>query len=60
MHSKAALLMLKGVVTELPQEQQETIAKAVAHIRDFVKETGEEGVIALSLIALELAAAQEE
>ena len=44
------LLMLKGMISEMPKETQDKIKQAVQEIVATIEEFGEEGLIALALV----------
>lgn len=50
---KAARLMMLGAISEMPEEAQEKVNAAADKLREVLKETGDEGQIALSLVAIE-------
>lgn len=51
--SRADLLMLKGVISELPPEQQHDIATAEEALRDVLAKHGDNGLIAFAKVGLE-------
>lgn len=52
---KPELLMLKGLVSEMPEDQQKAVANAKEAIKQLIEQHGEPGFIALCLLSLELA-----
>ena len=50
----AAIYMLKGVISELPVEQRKKIEELQQQITEIVKKEGDIGMIALSVVSLEL------
>lgn len=59
MSQKAALMMMKGVISDLPEGDQETVKKCAQQLRDVIAQHGDYGSIALALVGLEFAAADE-
>lgn len=51
----AQRLLLLGILSELPAEDQVEVREAMAAIRQEVSNFGDHGVFALSLVALEMA-----
>lgn len=56
---KFQLLALRGAVTELPKEEQQRITEIKDAIQRLVKDGGQSGCVALSLVALEIAAEEQ-
>lgn len=52
---QAMLLMVRGVVASLPQEDQDKVKAAADQLRDVINQNGDAGVMALSLVAAEKA-----
>lgn len=55
----AALLMMKGVVSDLPAEAQMKVRACLEQLRAVVTEHGDEGLIALALLGLESSAKED-
>lgn len=53
---RAALLMVKGAVSDLTPEQQLKVADVASKLRALIKGAGDEGQVALALVGAELAA----
>jgi hypothetical protein len=53
------LLMIKGIISDLPEDRQHTIAESYNKIKSIEKEYGEDAVIAIALRGAEFAAAEE-
>ena len=53
---KAVVLMLKGAISELPDEDRAKVIAAAETIRTVVDEAGEHGTLALALCGAEVAA----
>jgi len=54
--NQQVVLMIKGVISELPTEQLAKVNNALAEIRALVQTHGDYGVMAVALIGAELAA----
>lgn len=52
---KAALYMLKGVVSEMEPDEQQKVDSALEKIRAVMSEYGQAGTIAMAMISLETA-----
>lgn len=50
------VLMLKGVISEAPLEVQAKIKDAAQKLRDIIEANGDEGFVAMSLVAAEVGA----
>lgn len=50
---EAARLYMLGAISEAPKEEQEVIHATAEKLREVVKEAGDLGQIALSLVAIE-------
>ena len=48
------LLMLKGLLSDLPVEQQQKIKEITEEFKNKIKEEGENGLLAFTMAALEL------
>jgi len=46
-------LLLKGIISELPEEQQQEIEIAAQKIRDVMNEHGELAIFSLTMVSLE-------
>lgn len=57
-NEQTALLILKGVISDLEPEDQERIREAAARIRQVVAEYDSLGTVALSFVMMETAASQ--
>lgn len=55
MSTQTELLMLKGMISDLPADQQEFIKATKAKILQIIMGNSEVGMIALALVGLELA-----
>lgn len=55
---RAQLLILKGIVAELPEADQTAVKTAKEKIEAVLKELGEPGGIALAMVGLEMAAGE--
>lgn len=55
---QAQLLMLKGIVAEMPPEEQARVSDAKARVSEILKVFGDAGAIALALTALEFQVAE--
>ena len=51
------VLLIKGVISEMPKENQELVYACADTIRTLILDCGEEGRIACALVGAELAAA---
>lgn len=51
--TKAAVLILKGAISELPEETQLAVRQCANELKKLVDKHGECGVIALNLVAAE-------
>lgn len=56
--AKVQLLLSRGIVAGLPNEDQTLIAQAKAKLRKIVEEAGEHGTMALALLGSEIAAGE--
>jgi hypothetical protein len=54
MSNKAELYMLKGMISDMDELDQDMIASYQTSIKDILKEGGEHAVLALTLVALEI------
>lgn len=54
---EATLGLIKGVIFDLPPEDQQKVKACASAIRDAVSESGPFGQVALALVAAEAAAA---
>lgn len=54
--NRVQLLMIKGVISELPQEQQDKINAIATTFRNVIAANGDLGAVALALVGAELAA----
>lgn len=52
----AALLVIKGIIFDLPKDDQDKIAEAAAKINAIVTEYEAAGIMAVALIGAEMAA----
>lgn len=50
----AQLLVLKGLISDMPEESQTKIKETADKIRILVKENGEEGSVAMAYVGLEM------
>ena len=57
---QAQVLLLKGMITELPLESQQKVQDAKEKLSAILKDFGKEGGIALALVGMEIAAAVGE
>ena len=57
MSASAELLMLKGAISELPEERREKIISLREQIKTLVVTHGDDGLIALAIVGAELFAA---
>lgn len=55
---KMQLLMMQGVISQLPKEEQGKVAAIKSALDEIVKAGGDHGILAASLMALEIAAEQ--
>lgn len=55
MDQKLALLVLKGMITELPQEQQDKIKECVEKLTITIKDYGDVGQMAIAIIGATIA-----
>lgn len=53
---KAALLMFKGVISDLPAEEKEKVDAAKAELQVVLEKHGDTGILALQWMMLEMAA----
>ena len=53
---KAALLMFKGVLADLPAEEKAKIDAAKENLSEVMKQHGDAGMLAMQLLMLEMAA----
>lgn len=53
---KQVLIMVRGIIAGLDEEDQVKIKKLAEELRKFVKDNGEHGQMALALIGAEFAA----
>jgi hypothetical protein len=60
MSQHTQLLLIKGAITELSEDQQKSISKAVGELNSVVGAYGDDGIIALSLVALQAAVDSED
>ena len=51
---RAAVLMLKGLISEMPEADRAVIADCAAQLKAIVKDQGDAGLIALALVTAEL------
>ena len=49
------VLIIKGIVSELPDDQREACEEVAEHIRRVIKQAGEVGLLAVALVAAEAA-----
>ncbi len=56
--AKVQLLLSRGIVANLPNEDQTLIAQTKAALRKIVEEAGEHGAMALALLGAEIAAGE--
>ena len=56
MSTPAELLMLKGAISELPEERREKIISLREQIKSLITENGEDGLIAMAFVGAELSA----
>lgn len=56
---KMKVLLLRGLVTQMPPEDQEKVKEAETRFRAILDETGDVGIIALSLIGADMAEEDE-
>jgi hypothetical protein len=49
----AALLVMKGVISDLSQEDQEKIKNTADELRQIINRDRDHGVLALTIVALE-------
>ena len=56
MSTSAELLMLKGAISELPEERREKIISLREQIKTLVVTHGDDGLIALAIVGAELSA----
>lgn len=52
----AQLLMMRGVISELPEEKRAEVHAIAVTIRDAVSAAGDSGLLALALVGAETAA----
>jgi len=60
MNTKEGILMLKGVVSQMPEKDQEEIKEIKTAIRKIVEDGGEHGFLALSIVAPEITLEKED
>lgn len=51
--TKAATLMIKGIISEMPEEAQQAVQKCADKLRKVIAKHGDPGLIALSLVTAE-------
>ena len=51
-----AVLLIKGAITELSEEERASVMSSHARLKSIVDETGDHGLIALALLGAELQA----
>lgn len=56
MSANAELLILKGLISDLPQEHRDKILALRDQLKTIITESGDDGLIALSLVGAELSA----
>lgn len=54
MSTKQEYYALKGMITELPAERQENITKTSYQLRQIIKDAGEDGLLAMALVGMEV------
>ena len=52
-----ALLVMRGFISHIEQEDQEKIWSAYNNLKDILEDSGDEGEIAFGMLALEVAIA---
>lgn len=53
---RATLLLVRGALSELPQEQQDAVNAAHEKLKAIVTEAGDVGLLALALLGAEIQA----
>lgn len=53
------VLLIKGAISELPQDQQDKVNDIAATLRNIMAANGDLGAVALGLVGAELVAASE-
>ncbi len=56
MSVSAEFLMLKGAISELPEERKEKILALREQIKSLITENGDDGLIAMAFVGAELSA----
>lgn len=57
--NKAELLMMKGMLSEFPAERQQKVKDLIKELTQTIQDGGDDGLIALSIVALEIAIEEE-
>ena len=57
--NKAELLMMKGMLSEFPAERQQKVKDLIKELTQTIQDGGDDGLIALSFVALEIAIEEE-
>jgi hypothetical protein len=47
------LLILKGMISDLPEERKNKINAVIAALKDLIKNAGDDGIIALAYVGIE-------
>lgn len=55
-NERAQLLMLRGAIAELPEDQQMKIKEIVAQLREVISQNKDMAILALALVGAEEAA----
>ena len=58
-HHRLEYLLLRGAIAEMPEDAQKRVLATAALIEESVKQSGEFGPVALSLVATKLLSEQE-
>lgn len=48
-----ALLMIKGLISEFPEEDRKKVEECAAKLRAAIEEYGDQGLVALALVGIE-------